>query len=325
VDVAALERCLRLIADTHSITTSAQSLGVTYRALWGRLQMYDEAFGAKLVGKSRGRGTSLTGKGRAVLAALQRHSELFAAPAVERIAALSHDLAQAIGQQSTLRMLASHDYAIARAMSRGGAFAAGGGPELAAAIHWASAGSDECLRALLRGDADLAGYHHLAEAPSESPGQLWQRVEQGDAFWGIALMQREQGLIVSWRMKDKVQRLADLADPDVRFINRQRGSGTRALLDSLLEAARVNATKISGYEQEEFTHQAVAATIAAGAADAGLGLRAAAAQFNLHFIPLAIESYRLAGRIDNQSSPVVKRLISAVRAAATDLPGYKPL
>ena len=135
-------------------------------------------------------------------------------------------------------------------------------------------------------------------------------------------MQREQGLIISPRLRGKVSSLGDLTKDSVRFINRQRGSGTRLLLDSLLADASIASARISGYEHEEFTHQAVAASIAAGAADVGLGLRAAAAQFELHFVPLAVEIYRLAGRIETQNHPRVRALITEVRARAAKLPGY---
>jgi putative molybdopterin biosynthesis protein len=80
----------------------------------------------------------------------------------------------------------------------------------------------------------------------------------------------------------------------------------------------------NGYDQEEFTHQAIAATIAADAADVGPGLRAASAQFKLHFVPLATETYRLAGRIETRKHPAVVALINAVRTQASQLPGYAP-
>jgi len=326
LDVVELQRCLRVIADTQSITEAARMLAVTYRTLWGRLQAYDQAFNVRLVGKSRGRGTSLTGKGRALLAALERHSELFAPPAVERINALAFDLSRTMGEQPLLRLLASHDYAIARALARTvDPSEVPEQPAFAAMIHAASAGSDDCVRALLRGDVDLAGYHHPDVDTEAASHPQWQRVEHSEAFWSVALMTREQGLIVAPHKKNLIKSLADLAQPDVRFVNRQRGSGTRLLLDTLLANARISPTKITGYEQEEFTHQAVAATIAAGAADAGLGLRAAAAQFKLHFIPLAVETYWLAGRLDTQANPAVTQLIASVRAAAANLPGYRPV
>ena len=114
IDLRELKRSLRTLADTQSITHAAQSLGVTYRTLWGRLIGFDAALGCKLVGKARGRGTHLTGKGRALLAALERHDELFSPPSTERVSALSADLARALRDQPLLRLIASHDYALAK-------------------------------------------------------------------------------------------------------------------------------------------------------------------------------------------------------------------
>lgn len=328
IDVAELKRSLRTLADTQSITHAAQSLGVTYRTLWGRLLAFDAALGCKLVGKARGRGTHLTGKGRALLAALERHDELFSPPSTERVGALSADLARALRDQPLLRLLASHDYALAKVFATPPSDATSA--QLQDAIHMANNGSVECIRALLRGDADLAGYHHgtlsVAHATRENQATaLWNRVEDSADFWSVALMQREQGLIVARELKSKVKRLADLARPGLRFVNRQRGSGTRVLLDALMAEAGLVATAISGYGHEEFTHRAVAATIAAGAADAGPGLRTAAAQFKLHFVPLATETYRIAGRTETRQHPSVRVLIEALRHEAAALPGYAAL
>jgi len=335
VDLGELKRSLRTVADTQSITHAANMLGVTYRTLWGRLLAFDDALNCKLTGKSRGRGTNLTGKGRALLAALERHGELFTPPTGERVSALAADLAQALREQPLLRLHASHDYAIARVFARLGTAVGKGvaavktpAVEIPEAIHLSNSGSVDCIRALLRGDADLAGYHHVsrhASASGDASNSPWHRVETGDDYWSVALMEREQGLIVSPRLKAQVKTIADLTRDGLRFVNRQRGSGTRVLFDALLADANMIPARINGYEQEEFTHQAVAATIAAGAADAGPGLRAAAAQFNLHFVPLATEIYRLAGRADSRDQPAVTSLIAAIRKQAATLPGYKAL
>lgn len=334
IDLRELKRSLRTLTDTQSITQAAQSLGVTYRTLWGRLLAFDVALGCKLVGKARGRGTSLTGKGRALLAALERHDDLFSPPSTERVGALSADLARALRDQPLLRLLASHDYALSKVFDTSAASGASSSPaatvQLLGTIHMANAGSVECIRALLRGDVDLAGYHHTTAAVSSSgkgsqATVQWDRVEDSAEFWSVALMEREQGLIVAPQFKSTVKRLADLMQPGLRFVNRQRGSGTRVLLDTLMAEAGVVATAISGYGHEEFTHQAVAATIAAGAADAGPGLRTAAAQFTLHFVPLAVETYRIAGRSDTRQHPSVAKLIAALRLEAAKLPGYKAL
>lgn len=333
VDLSELKRSLRTLADTQSITHAALSLGVTYRTLWGRLLAFDAALGCRLVGKARGRGTHLTGKGRALLAALERHEELFSPPSTDRVSALSADLARALRDQPLLRLLASHDYALAKVFdtsSASGASSATVAVQLQDAIHLANAGSVECIRALLRGDADLAGYHHTTVTAANAGKQsqataLWSRVEDSAEFWSVALMEREQGLIIAPQLKPKVKGLADLGRPGLRFVNRQRGSGTRVLLDTLMAEAGMVAAAISGYGHEEFTHQAVAATIAAGAADAGPGLRTAAAQFQLHFVPLATETYRIAGRTETRQHPGVLQLIAALRVEAAKLAGYTAL
>jgi putative molybdopterin biosynthesis protein len=339
VDLPELKRSLRTLADTQSITHAAQSLGVTYRTLWGRLLTFDAALGCKLVGKARGRGTNLTGKGHALLAALERHEDLFSPPSPERVTALSADLSRALRDQPLLRLLASHDYALAHAFdllpatASGAANSASVAETLIDGIHMANAGSVECIRALLRGDADLAGYHHTttfvakaassSAASSNSPANaLWGRVEDSADFWSVPVMEREQGLIIAPKHKAGVKALKDLARPDLRFVNRQRGSGTRVLLDALMAEAGLVATSIAGYAHEEFTHQAIAATIAAGAADVGPGLRTAAAQFKLHFVPLATETYRIAGRLETRKHRIVVTLLDALRAQAKGLPGY---
>lgn len=334
IELSDLKRCLRTLADTQSITHAAQSLGVTYRTLWGRLLGFDAALGCKLVGKSRGRGTTLTGKGRAILATLERHDELFAPPSAEQVSALLADLTRALRDRPLLRLLASHDYAIARVFETSALPDAGAPSSMATqlqnAIHVTHAGSVECVRALLRGDVDLAGYHRTTRLETNAGQEsqtatLWSRVEDSADFWSISLMQREQGLIVTPALRSKVKGLADLARSGLRFVNRQRGSGTRVLLDELMTEAGVGAAAVSGYSHEEFTHQAVAAIISAGAADAGPGLRTAAAQFKLHFVPLATETYRIAGRSETRQHPSVLKLITALRVEAAKLPGYTAL
>ena len=107
-----------------------------------------------------------------------------------------------------------------------------------------------------------------------------------------------------------------MADHGARFINRQRGSGTRALVDQLLRRGGLAPEALKGYADEEFTHLAVAATIAAGRADAGVGVRAAAARFGLAFVPLGRERYWLAARHRTLGERRMERFLSALRGPA---------
>jgi putative molybdopterin biosynthesis protein len=104
---------------------------------------------------------------------------------------------------------------------------------------------------------------------------------------------RDQGLIVRPGNPARVASLADLARPGVRFVNRQKGSGTRVLLDYELKRQRIDPAAIQGYEREEFTHLAVGAAVQGGSADVGLGVLSAARALGLEFVPLLREQYDL--------------------------------
>jgi putative molybdopterin biosynthesis protein len=141
------------------------------------------------------------------------------------------------------------------------------------------------------------------------------------------LTEREQGLMLAQGLAAHIKSLSDLARGGQRFLNRQRGSGTRALLDELLREAGLRPAMIRGYQDEEFTHLAVAASIAGGGADAGFGIRAAAERFGLAFVPLARETYYLASRADGAVAVSLSRIAAWLRDAAfrtlcQDLPGY---
>jgi putative molybdopterin biosynthesis protein len=150
------------------------------------------------------------------------------------------------------------------------------------------------LLALSRGEAHLAGTHLLDESTGEYNLSYIRRHLKGIPIVLVALVGRVQGLLVPCGNPMGITGLADLAREDVTFVNRQHGSGTRLLLDHLLGGADIPASSIRGYVREEYTHLAVAATVAGGNADAGLGILSAARAVGTDFIPLANEQYDLA-------------------------------
>jgi putative molybdopterin biosynthesis protein len=157
----------------------------------------------------------------------------------------------------------------------------------------ANVGSIGGLLALARGEAHLAGSHLLDENSGEYNLSYIQRLIPDQALVLLGFVQREQGLIVPRGNPKGIHTLADLARPDVIFVNRQRGAGTRVLLDYRLKQAGVDPCAIRGYERQEFTHLALAAAVASGAADAGMGILAAARALDLDFVPLDRERYDL--------------------------------
>jgi molybdate-binding protein len=140
---------------------------------------------------------------------------------------------------------------------------------------------------------------------------------------------RTQGLILAKGNPLEIASFADLVRVRARFVNRQAGSGTRLFLDALLAAHRIRPAQIDGYRHEEFTHAAVAAMIASGAADAAFGIEAAAAQQGLSFVPIASERYFLAMRGATASRAAAQALLSALRSRwfrniMRRMPGYAP-
>jgi putative molybdopterin biosynthesis protein len=149
------------------------------------------------------------------------------------------------------------------------------------------------LVALRDGLCHLAGCHLLDPDTGEYTWPWIRRVLHGRDVEVVRLVHREQGLIVAGGNPLGLRGLDDLGGGRVRFVNRQRGSGTRVLLDHELARLGIEATAVAGYEREAYTHLAVAAAVAAGRADCGLGILAAARAFGLGFVPVAREPYDL--------------------------------
>ncbi len=307
---------LAAIRMRSTLRAAAQEVGLSYRAAWGLLSDTGRALGVPLVELQRGRGTRLSAAGEQLVAADAR--------AVRRLreSALEIDVGPQRAPRSSRRgltVVASHDLLLA-----------------ALCDHWARPeglvreiafkGSLESLGALARGDADVAGFHAGAHAGSDATASLRQLLDpRRDVL--IRFAEREQGLMVKRGNPKRLRSLGDVAAKDARFVNRQRGSGTRLLIDQLLSDARVAPAAIRGYETEEFTHLAVAATVAAGRADAALGLKAAANRFGLDFIPACRESYWFAVRSRRLDSEAVQALCRGIageplRRAARGLAGY---
>lgn len=182
----------------------------------------------------------------------------------------------------------------------------------------ANVGSLGGLLALQRRDAHLAGTHLLDEATGEYNRPYIERLLPGEEIVLVHLAYREQGFILPPGNPRGLSSLADLTRPEVRLVNRQKGSGTRVLLDYHLRQAGIDPGSISGYEREEFTHMAVAAAVLSGAADVGLGIRAAAQALGLDFVPLFHERYDLAIPRRHWES----ELLAPLRAALAD-PAYQ--
>lgn len=224
-----------------------------------------------------------------------------------------------LGQE--LRLVGSHDLALDVLAGRLRAMT----PSVT--LDVVSTDSLDGLFALARGSTDLAGCHLLDPETGEYNVPFVRRLLPGEPALLVTLAHRQQGLMVAAGNPKGIERIGDLGRADVAIVNRHRGSGTRVLLDDALATAQLDPTQVRGYDHEESTHLAVAGAVAAGTADAGLGILAAARTYGLDFVPIARERYELALRPATAARPAVHALLETLRSASfravvTALGGY---
>src|SRR6267378_1753934 len=241
-----------------SLAAAAREVGYSYRHVWNLLGDWNGRMGQPLVDLERGRGARLTPLALKLLELEERARAKLAPQLAELAQEFERELyGETTARAPQLNICASHDMALERL------------PDLtegALRLALQFRGSVESLEALARGDCDLAGFH-VAEQ-WQTP-EIVERLDP-NVHKLIGLAVRDQGLIVGRGKPMAIQGLHDLARSGVRFVNRQRGSGTRLVFDQLLARAGISSGALPGYSSEEFTHVAVAAAVASGQADAGL-------------------------------------------------------
>jgi putative molybdopterin biosynthesis protein len=316
---------LAAVAAGGSIRHAARSLGTSYRYVWDALRKWERLLGEPLIGWAQGRRARPTSFALKLLWA-ERQVRTRMQPEIETLRA---DLARVLvdaqdERHPLLTMRASHDIAL-----------------LVLQQHMADAtnlhldlgfqGSVDALRALSERRCLAAGFH-VPTLPRSAPVFVkafkpWLKPSLQKL---IACSRRTQGLMVRKEHAPLVHSLADVARHGLRFVNRQSGSGTRILIEHLVQVHAVVPASLSGYaDHVEHTHTAVALCVASRVADAGVGIEAAALQFGLHFIPLVEEDYFLACLGSDVGAPAIERLREVLagprwREILGSLPGYEP-
>jgi molybdate transport repressor ModE-like protein len=296
LDARVLE-LLRGVERHATLRAAAAEAGLSYRAAWGLLLDATALAGAPLAELRQGRGTRLTRFGAALLKGDDQLREALGSLS-ERLGIAPEPGAEGA---PPLRLVASHDPLLAEFCDR---FAHPAGLIDETSFR----GSEASLALYSRGGADIAGFH----VDRGSDSALLRRYLKSRRDRLVCFANREQGLIVARGNPKKLMSMADVARKHARFVNRQKGAGTRALVDRMLRDAGIAPERIAGYGTEEYTHLAVAATIATGRADAGLGVRAAAARFDLDFVPLVEERYWLALRERTLATAPAQQLLKAL-------------
>jgi putative molybdopterin biosynthesis protein len=188
-------------------------------------------------------------------------------------------------------------------------------------------GSQGGLVALQRNEAHLAGSHLLDPVTGEFNISYIHQYLSARSVRLVTFLRREQGLMVRKGNPKKIHSLEDFIGKDIRIINRQRGSGTRVLLDYHLKLKGLATVSIRGYDEEEYTHLGVAAAIASGRADTGLGIPAAAVALDLDFVPLFTERYDLVIPQQYVNDSLLRPLFDVMdnkkfKESVSALPGY---
>ncbi|MBT2678994.1 helix-turn-helix transcriptional regulator [Bacillus sp. ISL-35] len=188
-------------------------------------------------------------------------------------------------------------------------------------------GSLEGLMMLYRGSADIAAVHLLDPTSQQYNLPFIRQLFVHEPITVMRLASREQGMIVAKGNPKDITGVKDLARTDVTIVNRQKGAGTRFLLDSFLANEKIEPTNVKGYDNEEWTHLGAAAYISRGTADAALGIRCAASQLGLDFIPLTKEQFDLVFRWTPGNREALQHLIDLIQLtnfkdSIADLDGY---
>jgi putative molybdopterin biosynthesis protein len=299
------------IAADAALKGAATRTGLSYRAIWDKLARIEALLGCEAAHRVKGHGTRLTPAGDALRSALDASRRRLEPVLAQECADLAAALAPLAPAEEPARLIlaASHDPLLSAAA------------QALASVQVNILGSGDAIAALLAGRADVAGCHFGEDAPSPPPETRDALAAAG--FDWLRIFGRAQGLMVAPGNPLGLRDLADAVAAKARFVNRQRGSGTRRWFDRLLAQAAISPGAVRGYTDEEFTHQAVAAVIAAGRADAGLGVQAAAEKFGLDFLPLGEESYFLVLSPHLRTAPQIHALLDLIRRTKPSFPGYR--
>jgi len=320
---------LQAVSTHGSISAGARALNLSYRHVWGELKRWENELGNELLVWEKGQSARLTEFGTKLMWA-ERQAQARLAPQIEALRAeLEHSFAQAFDDQvHVLTLYASHDVAISALREY-----ALRGPTEAHRLHLdvRFTGSVDAIRALNEGRCVMAGFHTLLDTGRKTRSErTYKPLLQPGLHKIIGFAQRTQGLIVAPGNPLALHSLTDVVTRQARFANRALGTGTRLVLDELLDRAALSGADLPGYDHAEHSHAAVAQAVASGQCHVGLGIAAVAQQAGLDFVPLASERYHLVclkSALDQPGVAQLRHLLQTPdwQASVGALAGYAPV
>jgi len=306
-----------------SISGAARALGQSYRHAWGELKRWEKELGQALIVWERGQPARLTEFADKLLWA-ERQAQARLAPQISVLhSELERAFAIAFDTSATVLVLrASHDSALALLAEHC----------MPARLYLdiRFTGSADALQELNAGRCAIAGFHLPPRTTTESLfARTYKPLLHPERHRLLGFVRRVQGLAVARGNPLALRTLADVAARGARFVNRPLGTGTRLLLDAQCEQHGVAPSSLLGYDNEEPSHAAVAQAVAAGQADAGLCIEAAARSRGVDFVPLLWEDYFLACDKARLTQPAVRSLQAVLRSESwlkrlSTLAGYAP-
>lgn len=307
---------LQAVSANGSISGGARALGLSYRHVWGELKRWESELGNELLVWEKGQSARLTEFGAKLMWA-ERQAQVRLAPQIEALRAeLERGFAQAFDDTvHVVTLYASHDDALStlreHALQQGTEL-----PHSKLHLDIRFMGSVDAIRALNEGRCVMAGFHTLENTQAKTlTERTYKPLLQPGQHKIIGFAQRTQGLMLAHGNPLALQSLQDVATRGARFVNRALGTGTRVVLDELLTRAGLSSTDLTGYTHSEPSHVAVAQAVAAGQADVGLGIEAAAQGAGLHFVPLAQERYHLVCLKSALAQPGIQALLTLLKTA----------
>ena len=298
---------LQAVRHAGSIGGAAKHLDLSYRHVWGELKRWEQSLGQPLIVWEKGQAARLTGFADKLLWA-ERQAQARLAPQISALQAeLEKTFAVAFDPtHQALAIYASHDDALVMLREEAAA--------QSLHLDLRFCGSVDAIRALNEGRCHVAGFHAPWQPDADSlVARTYKPLLKPGLHKLSGFATRSQGLMVAPGNPLRLQGLADVVQAGVRYVNRSPGTGTRLLLDQCLQVLGLQASDLAGYAREENSHSAVAACIAAGQADAGLGIASAAQVHGLDFVPLYPERYWLvclASALDSQPVRQLRALLS---------------
>jgi len=316
-------RLLELLAEVQShgsLSGSCKKTGASYRHAWSLIRQGEAQLGMALLNMERGKGSTLTPLAEKLVWAGHRISARLT-PMLETLASeLEGEIGRVLATSSeVLRVHASHGFAVEKMIEK---LALTG-----THVERKYVGSVEAVASLHAGACEIAGFHIPQGEFEELAFKHYAKWLKPKESRIIHVATRRQGFMVASGNPHKIYDMNDLTRKGIRFVNRQPSSGTRFLLECFLKKAQVDASQITGYEQAEFTHAAVAAYVASGMADVGFGVETPARRFKLEFLPLATERYFLLCNQSDLDKPHLQAVLNILNSdefqfAVNQLPGY---